>query len=341
MRRLIMNTIPWSFYDLNSYMERGIVTYDHSSQRGLKWDKKRKSKLIDSILNGVFIGTFICNKVGEHFDVLDGKQRGNTVPEFMADGFEINIPATTSLNDDSVIDLRGCKFSDLPEELQQRIQNYNLAIYFYEGLTEEEAAEIIARANNGKSMTGVEKARIGSASLNTYKEMGKHEMFNLLLTPTAINGSGDAEIIAKTWIMLYADKKCFDKEVFNPVMQTTVITDSEKYEILRIYDYVVKVYKYLTEDGDKSSIGFAKNVFKKTHLLSLIPFFKDASIRNTPVEDFSSWLKIFYDIEDKKNASIDKKYNANCKGGTGHEAAIRARNKALRSSYEELFSEET
>lgn len=45
MRRLIMQTVPWSFYDLNTYMKQGTVTYNHSSQRGLKWDKKKKDKI--------------------------------------------------------------------------------------------------------------------------------------------------------------------------------------------------------------------------------------------------------------------------------------------------------
>lgn len=338
MRRVIMKTIPLSFYDLNTYMEQGTVTYNHSSQRGLKWDKKRKIKLIDSILNGVFIGTFICNKVGEHFDVLDGKQRGNTVPEFMNDEFEIYSSLTTQLNDGTEMELQGSKFSDLPEELQQRIKNYNLTIYFYENLTEEEAAEIIARANNGKPMTGVEKARIGSASLNTYKEMGQHELFSFILSQTALNGLGDTEIIAKTWIMLYSKKKSFDKEVFSPVMQTTIISDEEKKEILNIFDYASDIYKNLTEDeDDKEALGFAKKVFKKIHLLSLIPFIKDAMERGIPVDDFSTWLKTFYETDDKKDASVDKKYNNNCKGGTGHEASIKARDKVLRNCYYEMF----
>lgn len=338
MRRLIMQTVPWSFYDLNTYMKQGTVTYNHSSQRGLKWDKKRKTKLIDSILNGIFIGTFICNKVGSNYDVLDGKQRGNTVAEFINNGFQLSGEVFTQFNDGTEMEISGYLFSDLPEELQQRILNYNLVIYFYENLTEAESAEIIERANNGKPMTGVEKARIGSASLATYNDMGTHPLFENILSRTARNGFADAEIIAKTWIMLYSERKCFDKDVFNEVMQKTIISDAEKTEILRIYDYAFTVYGHLTEEKeDRDALNFAKKVFKKIHFLSLIPFMKDAMEENIPVDDFSIWLKTFFETDDKQNASVDDNYNRSCKGGTGHEASINGREYALKVAYDDMF----
>lgn len=345
MRPLMLATIPWSVYNLKTYMENGTVSYTNSSQRGLKWDKRRKSKLIESVLNGIYINSFICNKTGEHFDVLDGKQRGNFLVDFVNDGFALFGECETTLKDGTEVDLVGQKFSDLDEELQQRIVNYNLEIYYYENLTEAEAADIIARANNGQPMTSVEKARIGSPSLAIYKKMGQHEMFDLILTPTSRNGSGDTEIIAKTWIMLYSDKKSFDKDVFSPVMQGVLISDEQQAEINQIYDYVVDVYnailsKVETDDDEVTYKRFAKSVLgKKIHLLSLIPYFNEAINREISAEDFVNWLYDFYYNDDKKKASNNKKYNDNCIGGTGHETSIKNRDKVLKKSFDTTFAE--
>lgn len=343
MRRLNLSVVPWSVYDLQQKMNDGIVTYNNSSQRGLKWDKRRKSKLIESILNGVFIGTFICNKVNDNFDVLDGKQRGNFIIDFINDKFSLFGECDTVDNDGNELNLIGSKFSDLDEYLQQRIINYSLQIYYYDDLTEAEAADIISRANNGQPMTSVEKARIGSPSLSIFKNMSKHEMFDLLLTPTARNGSGDTEIIAKTWIMLYSDKKSFDKEVFSPVMSGTLISEEEQTKINQIYDYVVDVYNTIigkaeTEDDEVKQKRFAKSILgKKVHLLSLIPYFKEGVESQIDPEDFVNWITEFYFTGDKKKASNSKKYNDNCVGGTGHEASIKNRDKELRKSFNKFF----
>ena len=64
---------------------------------------------------------------------------------------------------------------------------------------------------------------------------------------------------------------------------------------------------------------------------------KDAMEENIPVDDFSIWLKTFFETDDKQNASVDDNYNRSCKGGTGHEASIKGREYALKATYDDMF----
>ena len=76
------------------------------------------------------------------YDSLDGKQRSNTISEYLHDEFALSTDTPAVVDDNGCVeDVSGLYFSQLPEWAQDKIKDYNLTIYYYEGMTEAEVRE--------------------------------------------------------------------------------------------------------------------------------------------------------------------------------------------------------
>ena len=90
-------------------------------QRRLRWDNKKKSKLIESFLMNVPIPSVFLyeHKIGA-FEVMDGQQRLSTVVEFLGDDFSLSgLEIWPALNDR--------KFSQLPPLLKRGLERAKLS----------------------------------------------------------------------------------------------------------------------------------------------------------------------------------------------------------------------
>lgn len=90
-------------------------------QRRLRWDNKKKSKLIESFLMNVPIPSVFLyeHKIGA-FEVMDGQQRLSTVVEFLGDDFSLSgLDIWPALNDR--------KFSQLPPLLKRGLERAKLS----------------------------------------------------------------------------------------------------------------------------------------------------------------------------------------------------------------------
>jgi len=189
--------IQWSAKQLTKSIEKGTITFDNAVQRGYVWDNDRKSLLIHSMLEGFPIPAFFASKDENGYSMLDGKQRSEAIsgyingnyfltnlPEVMA---EISIQNTENKKEviEEGLDINGSYFSDLPEDLQDRIKDYSLTVYYFDGITEEEINEMFFRLNNGKPLTAIELTRVKARSLEKFQEIGKHELFTSTLTEKA------------------------------------------------------------------------------------------------------------------------------------------------------------
>lgn len=90
-------------------------------QRRLRWDVRKKSKLIESFLMNVPIpSVFLYEHSIGAFEVMDGQQRLNTVVEFLEDRFSLSgLEIWPSLN--------GRKFSQLPPLLKRGLERAKLS----------------------------------------------------------------------------------------------------------------------------------------------------------------------------------------------------------------------
>jgi hypothetical protein len=118
-------------------------------QREGVWPKAAKAYFIDSILNSrpippIYMQRTTSVQTGRsEFAVIDGQQRIRAIKEFLDDGFLLS-----EVGEGSVAEaFKGKRFSVLPEEMQQRIWNFDFVVQELSGYSESDIRDIFARMN--------------------------------------------------------------------------------------------------------------------------------------------------------------------------------------------------
>ncbi|WP_294336298.1 DUF262 domain-containing protein [uncultured Sphingomonas sp.] len=111
-KELVTAQADYNLGTLRDLADDNTIDMKPHFQRRFRWDDKKKSKLIESLLLNVPIPPIYLNedKFGR-YSVIDGKQRVSAVQDFLNDKY--------SLKDLIVFhDLNGLKFSQLPKQFQ-------------------------------------------------------------------------------------------------------------------------------------------------------------------------------------------------------------------------------
>lgn len=192
---------------INKKIERHTIRFDHPLQReSEQWSPAMKGNLISDILQGnpippLVFAEQVANGLAIIWD-LDGKQRCTTAYSFSKDAFKITknirrwlIAYQTSVKgkdgteifdksgfpiyEKQEFDIRGKKYSELPEELQDRFKEYNFEIVQYLNCSSEDIAYHIARYNEGKPMTVSQKGltRLGEKFATMVKRISGMPFF--------------------------------------------------------------------------------------------------------------------------------------------------------------------
>lgn len=202
-----------SIASINKKIDNYTIRFDHPLQReSEQWSNVMKGNLISDILQGNPIPSLtfaeqIINGIAIIWD-LDGKQRCTNTYSFAKDKFKISrnirrwmISYQAIVKDENgkpvldengfpktekrEFDIRNKKFSNLPEELQDKFMDYNFEIVQYLNCSEEDIAYHIARYNEGKPMNTQQKGIIrlgerfaslvkGISAMPFFKEMGNY-----------------------------------------------------------------------------------------------------------------------------------------------------------------------
>ena len=192
---------------INKKIERHTIRFDHPLQRDSEqWSPAMKGNLISDILQGnpippLVFADQVANGLAIMWD-LDGKQICTTAYSFSKDAFKITknirrwlIAYQTSVKgkdgteifdksgfpvyEKQEFDIRGKKYSELPEELQDRFKEYNFEIVQYLNCSSEDIAYHIARYNEGKPMTVSQKGltRLGEKFATMVKSISGMPFF--------------------------------------------------------------------------------------------------------------------------------------------------------------------
>ncbi|WP_353655282.1 DUF262 domain-containing protein [Clostridium sp. WB02_MRS01] len=165
-------------------IDNRTIRFDHSLQReSEQWSPAMKGNLISDILQGnpipaLVFAEQIINGLAMIWN-LDGKQRCTNAYTFVRGGYKIsknirrwNIVYQAQLKEDGKpvldndgfpmserreFDIRGKRFSDLPEELRDKFNEYNFEIVQYLNCSSEDIAYNLARYNEGKPMSASQK----------------------------------------------------------------------------------------------------------------------------------------------------------------------------------------
>lgn len=344
-------TITWSAKQLSGMIKNDKIDFSHIIQRGLVWEVWRKSKLIESMILGYPIPTVYAKRVddgtgkrgGNIYMIMDGKQRLSTVKEFLNDEFALtSLPPVTYMDEETdtecETDISGMKFSELPDALKNHLLTVMFTVTYFDNLTKVEEKELFKRLNNGRPLSTKSRTLASARSIEELLEIGSHKLFEEMLTEKAKQNKNHAVIAAKCWTMLnreIADVSFASKE-FNPFIEELEVTDEERQELVRVFDFVVAVHDELVSSHEKS---VAKKIFTETHMVSLIPFVRMAVESGTINEAmFAEWMIGFFKTEN--DTDVYARYMESSSHGVARNANIVARHEALGESYKEFFKEE-
>lgn len=200
-------TEKYSVATICKKMDKHIIRFDHPAQRcSEQWNNKMKGNLISDILQGnpipaIVLAEQIINGVSIVWD-LDGKQRCTNVYNYVHDGFKVSKSVRRNIIsyqapkldkdkkpvlDDQMVPIMEWKefniankfFSQLPEELQDRIMDYCFDAVLYLDCSSEDIVYHIARYNDGKPMNKVQKGivNLGEDFATEVKHLSDHSFF--------------------------------------------------------------------------------------------------------------------------------------------------------------------
>ena len=171
-----INKKPWPILSVCGYKNR--IDTNPDFQRPAVWSLSQKQLLIDTILRGYDIPKLYWRKVSknpEKYEVVDGQQRLRTVFEFHAGEFSL---ARDADDIDGVVVAKMC-YSDLPEDLRLRFDNYPLDVIVLSDTSDDEVREMFLRLQNGTTLKAQEKRNAMPGKMRSFiKDLSQHTFFS-------------------------------------------------------------------------------------------------------------------------------------------------------------------
>jgi hypothetical protein len=294
---LKLNADTWSVRDIYiKYTNSNkLLDFEIPQQRAVVWKKDRKSAYIHSILAGLykFQPAFIVNQVGKGkmklYQVYDGKQRMlGSIVSYLNDEFTL-----CGLKNDPLIEcnghyynVNGCKFSQLPEELKEKLRGASMNVLIADNASEEIMRFIMLRINSGEQMTPFDVARIRRSDMDDFEALSKHGIFKAMLTANKFNQKKYHEIIAKTYIALYEEEPKFSGKHINEIIENLEISEEKQEEINGIYDKLLGAYNILNDKGS----AVVKTMFNITNFTSYLRYVNEFDNSKR----LADWLDYFF-----------------------------------------------
>ena len=210
----------YSIQKMDEMISDKRIRVDHPNQRmAEQWVAEYRDNLVADVLGDNPISQIIvCEQINNGIPtywLIDGKQRSTNLVKFRRGLFKlgkkidrpiINYVHVDNSGDEPVstiemFDVRGKKYSDLPVELRDRFDLYNLHVEQYLDCTDDDIDYHIRRYNRVKSMSVAQKGvlYLGVETTKVVKTLAQHSFFRDncgKYTPTDMkNGAIDRIII--------------------------------------------------------------------------------------------------------------------------------------------------
>lgn len=133
LREAVINNTDWTVESINLQIDKGTVDLQPSFQRRGAWDRRRKSRLIESLIVGMPVPNLVLAEQRDHrgrFIVIDGKQRLLSIREFISGEYKL-----TGL--DLRPDLNQCLFDELDSQDREAFENSTIRTSLIKGWTDE------------------------------------------------------------------------------------------------------------------------------------------------------------------------------------------------------------
>lgn len=340
-------SITWTCKQIVKMIDKETIDFKNVVQRSFVWEKHRMSELIWSIIMGYPIPPIYAergvtdNEKVKHYDTLDGQQRCTSIYKYLKDEFALTelkpIPYLDEEGNECTINISGKKFSELDEELQDIIKDATITVKYFDNLEQYQKAEMFRRLNNGKPLSTKSRTLASAKNIEELLDIGSHKLFEEMLTEKSRANKNQVSIVMKAWSMMNREVEdiSFASKDFNPMIEEAEISDAEKLELAKMFDFVVNIHDELIGNKEKD---VAKKLYTETHLVSLIPYLKKSMENGINEAMVAEWLINFFKTEN--NTKVYEQYIEACTGGVARNTSIMARHNALGTSYEEYFKTE-
>lgn len=322
---------------LMEMVDDGEINDNIDIQRGYVWKSNdKRSRLIRTLIIDRSVPTLYFNKVEDIWELIDGKQRLNTIHKFINNEFQLSgLENIQVINDDGEleeIDINGMTFDNLPEYFQNAIKDYNIQIALTDNASQEEVADTFYNLNNGQAMNAATMNRIKAKSKEQIIRLGKHEIFKYALSETALNGHVDEELAVKTHAMLYSENPSMDNKYMRPYMKDVIITKEQETEIMNVLTRIKQLHDTVAEQDKKT----AKKIYVRTHMISMTPIIKKSLDDNVNIVDLKEWALSFYCGSSK--ATVSFIYNMAAGAGSGKPQQVAKRVEEVEKSYDNFMN---
>ena len=317
--------INWTAKALANQMEKGKVNYDNAVQRNLVWDVEKKSLLIHSMIYGYAIpAMYFTRDESGVYDSLDGKQRSNTISEYLHDEFALSTDTPAVVDDNGCVeDVSGLYFSQLPEWAQDKIKDYNLTIYYYEGMTEAEVREFFRRLNNGKPLSAIELTRANVPSLTIFQQLAKHKAIQFVVSEAGRKRFTDEMIAMQLYQLITEKSPDFSTKPFRE-WASKVEVDSEVLDTINAGLDVYSVFARSLMDVNNKVLRTVKG---RTHFISCAYYCYLAVQYDVSQDEINRTLTEFF----SGHPSISPEYNHTVSAGSAKPASVQTRRDVMRS----------
>lgn len=338
------SSITWTCKQIVKMIDKETISFDNVVQRSFVWEKHRMSELIWSIIMGYPIPPIYAERgEGEDdkvkiYDVMDGQQRNTTIYKYIKDEFALTklkpIPYLDENGKECVIDISGKKFSELDEELQDIIKDATITVKYFDNLNQSQKAEMFRRLNNGKPLSAKSRTLASAKNIKELLDIGTHKLFEEMLTEKARANKNQAVIVTKILTMLNNEVEniSFASKDFNPQIENMEVSDVDKLELNKVFDYIVNVHEELIGNQEKD---VARKLYTEIHLVSLIPFIKQSIDNDINETMFGEYLINFFKTENDSDEY--SQYIEACSHSVARNSSIMARHNAFEKSYKSFF----
>lgn len=333
----------WSITQICDSIESKDIIFTNPVQRGLVWDKDRKGLFIRSVLLDKGIPSASARKIKNAenkyvFDVWEGKQRMTSVYEYKKGSYPIEISnpffsTIITLKDGTEYDFAGKYYSELPPELQKAFDAYTLSVNYYENMSDEEVAEAYYLENNGKAHTPTDHIWALAKARKEMFELLNHPLFEAALTPLAIEKFTHRTIVMQGFTLYKSPIKSLEAKDMGPFLITTAMNENDLNALKGVFDRMLGAYNILLSSWTKTK---AKKMLKKLHMISLIPITLKSIADKRSLEEYTEWVRYFFDAE-KGKTSISKEYNTASLSSTNKQDSIDKRLRAIEKVYTDYF----
>jgi hypothetical protein len=197
-------------YSINDFVEwdrRTQLEISPKFQRRNVWSDSARSYLMDSIIRGKPIPkVFLKQKINPTTqtavrEVVDGQQRLRTILSYIKDGFQISKQHNSEYG--------GLFFSQLNEQTQTNILNYEIAVDLLTNLPDSEILDIFSRLNSYAIVLN-QQEKINADHFSAFKNLAddiSHEYYdfwtsNKILTDNQIVRMADVTLVADILISI-------------------------------------------------------------------------------------------------------------------------------------------